>query len=30
MKAIDLETIGKYLKDNDIKPSEALEIIKKE
>ena len=29
MKAIDLETIGKYLKDNDIKPSEALEIIKK-
>ena len=29
MKAIDLQTIGKYLKENDMKPSEALEIIKK-
>ena len=29
MKAIDLQTIGKYLRENDMKPSEALEIIKK-
>ena len=29
MKAIDLQTIGKYLRENDMKPGEALEIIKK-
>ena len=29
MKVIDLQTIGKYLRENDMKPSDALEIIKK-
>tara|TARA_R100001244_G_scaffold107957_1_gene79959 strand:- start:247 stop:636 length:390 start_codon:yes stop_codon:yes gene_type:complete len=29
MKAIDLQTIGKYLRENDMTPGEALEIIKK-
>lgn len=29
MKVIDLQTIGKYLRENDMKPSEALEIIRK-
>ena len=29
MKDIDLQTIGRYLRENDMKPSDALEIIKK-